>query len=112
MLLSEGINGAGRIEKANGDFVKYSINPDFNGYIKLNDAHTEAHLFTNWEDYPGGMSLARLDKDANGRWNVTKSKMLDFSGVGGTWVNCFGTISPWNTPISSEELYFPETAKW
>jgi len=50
------------------------------------------------------MSLAHLGKDTGGRWNVSKSKMLDFSSVGGTWVNCFGTVSPWNTPISSEEL--------
>lgn len=58
------------------------------------------------------MSLAHLEKDSAGRWNVTKAKMLDFSSVGGTWINCFGTVSPWNTPVSSEELYFDETADW
>jgi len=38
--------------------------------------------------------------------------MIDFSAVGGTWVNCFGTLSPWNTPLTSEELYFDDTAEW
>lgn len=58
------------------------------------------------------MSLALIEKDADKRWNVTKAKMLDFSSVGGTWVNCFGTVTPWNTPISSEELYFDDTELW
>lgn len=94
----------GVINDVAGAQMLVSNDPDFNGYVKLNDAHTEAHLFTNWEDRPGGMSIAHLVKDADKRWNVTKSRMIDFSSVGGTWVNCFGTVTPWNTPISSEEL--------
>jgi secreted PhoX family phosphatase len=38
--------------------------------------------------------------------------MLDFSSVEGTWVNCFGTVTPWQTPLSAEELYFDNTASW
>ncbi|MFC7045673.1 alkaline phosphatase PhoX [Halobacteriaceae archaeon GCM10025711] len=29
----------------------------------------------------------------------------------GTWNNCFGTVSPWNTPLSSEE-YEPDAKAW
>lgn len=112
VLLSEGINGMGFITDVSGNLMKVSNDPDFNGYVALNAQDTEAHLFTNWEDRPGGMSIAHLLKDGNGRWNLVKSRMLDFSSVGGTWVNCFGTVTPWDTPITSEELYFDDTADW
>ncbi|RLW71228.1 MAG: hypothetical protein B6D71_03190 [gamma proteobacterium symbiont of Stewartia floridana] len=48
----------------------------------------------------------------SGYGNITQEGMIDFSSVGGTWVNCFGTVSPWNTPMSAEELYFDDTADW
>jgi secreted PhoX family phosphatase len=113
VLLSEGINDMGSIYAADGTtLLKISNDPDFNGYVALDASDSEAHLFTNWEDRPGGMSIAHLKKDGNDRWNVVKSRMIDFSAVGGTWVNCFGTVTPWDTPISSEELYFDNTEDW
>lgn len=29
--------------------------------------------------------------------------MVDFDGVKGTAANCFGSVSPWGTPLTSEE---------
>ncbi|MHC0053264.1 alkaline phosphatase PhoX [Actibacterium sp. D379-3] len=103
--------GLGAIIAADGSIMKSSNDPDFNGFIKTGAG--EGYLFTNWEDRPGGMSRMKLKKDA-GRWLVDAEdvKMLDFTGVRGTWVNCFGSVSPWNTPLTSEELYFDETAQW
>jgi secreted PhoX family phosphatase len=38
---------------------------------------------------------------------------VDFSTVLGTLINCFGTLSPWNTPLTSEENYEAEnTEQW
>ena len=38
--------------------------------------------------------------------------MQDLSGMNGGWVLCFGSISPWGTPLLSEELYFSDTVNW
>ncbi|MEJ2619013.1 MAG: DUF839 domain-containing protein [Candidatus Thiodiazotropha sp.] len=91
--------------------VKSSNDPDFNGVIS--DGNGGFYLYTNWEDRPGSMSRIQLSGLADsGYANITEEGMIDFSSVGGTWVNCFGTVSPWNTPLSSEELYFDNTADW
>ena len=92
--------------------IKVSNDPDFNGWIEVSE--NEGYLFTNWEDRPGGMSRLHLMRDQDGRWAVkdNDATMVDFSAVKGTWVNCFGTVSPWNTPLTSEELYFDHTIDW
>ena len=91
--------------------IKNSNDPDFNGVIS--DGDTGFYVYTNWEDRPGSMSRIHVSGLADtGYANIIQEGMIDFSGVGGTWVNCFGTVSPWNTPLSSEELYFDDTADW
>lgn len=75
--------------------------PDFNGYVSTGDG--EGYLFSNWEELPGGMSRMKIEKDAQGAWTVTDAMMLDFSPVWGTAANCFGSMTPWNTPLTSEE---------
>ncbi len=77
--------------------------PDFNGYLAT--GANEGYLFTNWESIPGGMSRIKLNKDASsGHWSVDNNDvmMLDF-GDWGTIANCFGSMSPWGTPLTSEE---------
>ncbi|MGD8710808.1 MAG: DUF839 domain-containing protein [Ectothiorhodospiraceae bacterium] len=105
--------GLGGIVAADGaSEVKQSNDPDFNAFVR--NGANDGYLFTNWEDRPGGMSRLHLTKGADGRWSVSgnEAMMLDFSNVNGTWVNCFGTLSPWGNPLSSEELYFDDTADW
>ncbi|ASK35421.1 cell surface protein [Alcanivorax sp. N3-2A] len=105
--------GLGGIAVQDGSaLIRVSNDPDFNGWVPLDE--DEGYLFTNWEDRPGGMSRLHLVRDADGHWQVldNDASMVDFSGVKGTWVNCFGTVSPWNTPLTSEELYFDETRDW
>ena len=104
--------GLGAIIAADGSVLKSSNDPDFNAYIPTGD--NQGYLFTNWEDRPGGMSRLKLNKGEDGRWTVDPEdvKMLDFTSVKGTWVNCFGSVSPWNTPLTSEELYFDNTESW
>ena len=75
--------------------------PDFNGFVSTG-ANT-GYLFTNWEEYPGGMSRIGLSKSASGEWSVEDAMMVNFANVKGTGANCFGSVSPWNTPLTSEE---------
>ncbi|KXS53643.1 MAG: cell surface protein [Marinobacter sp. T13-3] len=105
--------GLGAISTMDGSrTLKISNDPDFNAFIATGPG--EGYLYTNWEDRPGGMSRMKIRKDDAGDWNLVDNElmMVDFGGVSGTWVNCFGTLSPWGTPLSSEELYFDDTADW
>ncbi|MFW2371986.1 MAG: alkaline phosphatase PhoX [Gammaproteobacteria bacterium] len=105
--------GLGAIVNTAGDtVVAFSDDPDFNAFVPTNADSTEGFLFTNWEYRPGGMSRLQVTKDSNGNWSVGDAMNVDFSTVAGTWVNCFGTLSPWNTPLTSEELYFDDTSLW
>ncbi len=113
ILMQEGEAGKiGVIKSVAGEDLLVSNDPDFNGFIPTGE--NEGYLFTNWENRPGGMSRAKMSRAADGKWSVdlNDTMMLDFSAVGGTWVNCFGTVSPWMTPLTSEELYFDDTADW
>lgn len=112
ILFQEGDFGTiGHIVGAGGE-IKVSNDPDFNAFVPTGD--DAGYLFTNWEDRPGGMSRVMMSRSQGGAWTVDPkmASMIDFSGVAGTWVNCFGTLSPWGTPLSSEELYFDDTADW
>ncbi len=84
-----------------GDKIIENNAPDFNGYVSTGEG--EGYLFTNWESYPGGVSRMKIEKDEFGSWSVAEAMMVDFDSVGGTAANCFGSVSPWGTPLSSEE---------
>ena len=84
-----------------GEKIVESNTPDFNGFIATGDG--EGYLFSNWESYPGGVSRLKLKKDSFGKWSVTNAMMVDFDAVSGTAANCFGSVSPWGTPLTSEE---------
>ena len=107
--------GLGVVVGANGaqsPFTSIEGWPDFNGYVST--GANEGYLFTNWEYYPGGMSRMKLEKDpATGEWSVdnTDVTMLDF-GLYGTVANCFGSVTPWNTPLTSEEWGNNGDATW
>lgn len=93
-----------------------TANPDFNAFIDTSTAGdgSEGYLFTSWESRPGGISRLRLVKNGAGAYEVDASDVrhVEFSAVHGTWGNCFGSRSPWNTPLSAEELSFDTTAGW
>ncbi|WP_371168527.1 alkaline phosphatase PhoX [Aliiroseovarius sp. 2305UL8-7] len=111
ILMQEGDDGiVGIIKTIAGKDLISSNDPDFNGFVPTGES--SGLLFTNWENRPGGMSRAALTRSPDGTWSVGDVSMIDFSGVRGTWVNCFGTMSPWKTPLSSEELYFDNSSDW
>lgn len=113
----------GRSETEDGELlgVPYSAagtpmtngsNPDFNGFVPADDTADEGYLFTNWETRPGMVSRLHItQEDDTGEWTVLEKRNLDFRDVQGTWTNCFGTVSPWGTPLTSEE-YEPDAKTW
>lgn len=92
--------------------IKQSNDPDFNAFIPSNADGSEGFLFTAWEDRPGAMSRMAVTK-TDDVWTVGTVDLVDFKPVDGTMINCFGTVSPWGTPLTSEENYEAEnTSRW
>ncbi|MBF7073875.1 DUF839 domain-containing protein [Glaciecola sp. MH2013] len=98
-MLSEGLGHIYTLDKQS--LILENDMPDFNGFVSTGEG--EGYLFSNWEELPGGMSRMKVEKDAQGMWEVTEAMMIDFSSVWGTAANCFGSMTPWNTPLTSEE---------
>ncbi|MFZ5580956.1 MAG: PhoX family protein [Pseudomonadota bacterium] len=67
----------------------------------------ESYTTANWYSRaPTGMLLSGISQDKNsGKLSVSSQKPIDFSSVNGTWINCFGSQTPWNTHLGSEEDY-------
>jgi len=68
-------------------------------YITSNNAGKSAYGIV-----PASMSLSTIDQNkATGKLTVTDLKKIDFSAVGGLWIPCNGSLTPWNTHLGSEE---------
>ncbi|MEW6989605.1 alkaline phosphatase PhoX [Colwelliaceae bacterium 6441] len=106
--------GLGAISTPDGlSKIKQSQDPDFNAFVPTSANGSSGFLFTAWEDRPGAMSRIELTKTESGNWLSGDVINVDFSPVLGTIINCFGTLSPWNTPLTSEENYEAEnTEQW
>jgi secreted PhoX family phosphatase len=106
--------GLGNVVSADGTTpIKQSNMPDFNGWVPNSADGKSGFLFSAWEDRPGSMSRLSLELQQNGTWLVTDAMDVDFGPVRGTIINCFGTVSPWGTPLTSEENYEAENAvRW
>ena len=111
--LSEGGLAGGIYAADDGNQLLVSKKPDYNAFVPLNDDGTRGYLYTAWEDRPAGISQVEIEWDsAASEWNLLNSKMLDLSSINGGWVLCFGSMSPWGSPLFSEELYFDDTEHW
>jgi uncharacterized protein len=62
---------------------------------------------TTWHNRaPMSMTLTSISQDAkSGKLKATEQYPIDFSSVGGIWIPCFGSQTPWNTHLGSEEDY-------
>lgn len=54
---------------------------------------------------PMSMLLTGLTQGSDGKLNIKSQRPIDFSGVNGLWIPCFGSQTPWNTHLGSEEDY-------
>jgi len=88
-----------------------AYNPDCNQFVATNEEGTEGYLFTNWENTPGSITRVPLSQNDDGEWEADLENAINvintepFREIGGTLINCYGDLSPWNTMISAEENY-------
>lgn len=55
---------------------------------------------------PMSMTLTQVKQNAKtGKLKATGQEPINFSSVGGLWIPCFGSQTPWNTHLGSEEDY-------
>ena len=112
-VFSEGGVAGGIYAADSGKRLFTSEKPDFNAFVPLNENASWGYLYTAWEARPAGISKLEIEwNSTTSEWEVFGGKMLDLSSVNGGWVFCFGSMSPWDTPLFSEELYFPDTQYW
>ncbi len=81
---------------------------DFTGYVPINSSSKFGYLSINSEGAPGAVTILDIElNESIGKWVVNNSEAVDFSfglPLGGTAANCSGTVTPWNTIISCEEV--------
>ncbi len=66
-------------------------------YLSIN------HEETSWP--AAGVSMLSLNYNATTQlWNVTNNVPVNFGVIGGTGRNCSGTVTPWHTIITCEEI--------
>jgi secreted PhoX family phosphatase len=98
-------------EFAGSRYFDLGFAPDMNQFVSTNDDGTEGLLFTNFETSPGMITRMPISQDDDGEWQADLANTInlanteEFRDVGGTRINCYGDLSPWNTAISSEEEY-------
>ncbi len=105
---------AGGIYSAhNGQQILLSQKPDYNAFIPTTLDGNKGYLYTAWEDRPAGISQVEIEwNPTSNEWDVLSKQMLNLSDINGAWVLCFGSVSPWSSPLFSEELYFDDTEDW
>jgi secreted PhoX family phosphatase len=83
-----------------------SVDNDFNSLLQI-----DGKLFSvsHFESRPGAMYVTELTQDANGVLTALSTKPVDFSAVGGLWVPCAGSVTPWMTHLGGEE--YPPNAR-
>lgn len=110
------------LKDPNGDPV-IAETPDGNSLLRLPGG--EIYLLTHWEyDWllkngdaayrvegwhprmPMTMSLTGIgQRAADGRLTAISQRNVDFSAVGGLWIPCAASQTPWNTHLGGEEDY-------
>jgi len=67
---------------------------------------TKAYKQEGWYSrMPMSMLLTSIEQNSEGKLSATEQKAIDFSSVDGLWIPCFGSQTPWNTHLGSEEDY-------
>jgi len=83
-----------------------SVDNDFSSLIQR-----DGKLFSvmHFESRPGAMYLTELKQEDDGTLKPVSTESIDFSAVGGLWVPCAGSVTPWGTHLGSEE--YPPDAR-
>ena len=87
-----------------------SMHEDFTSLLKFSTDEGDAlYSIVQFEDpRPGTMDVMKLEQDpATGKLTPTSLDVVDWAPLGGLWVPCAGSVSPWQSHIGSEE-YEPD----
>ncbi len=92
-------------------YSEFGYTPDMNHLVATNDEETEGLLFTNFEASPGNVTRMPISQAEDGTWSADLENTKNLANtdelreLGGTRINCYGDLSPWDTPLSAEEEY-------
>jgi secreted PhoX family phosphatase len=92
----------GQLVTVDGEMMGVCNQPDANMFLPTVDDGSEGYLYTNFECEPGAVSRAYIRNNGES-WDVLEGENVDFASVMGTWINCGGGVSPWNTALTAEE---------
>ncbi|MGE4501782.1 MAG: PhoX family phosphatase [Thiomicrospira sp.] len=113
------INGQ-PLRDPNGEYA-IAETPDANSLLKIGDSiYLVSHLEYDWlqaDDAQGntsrsptrkpmGMILTKMQQNSTtGELTAADQAPISFANVDGLWIPCFGSQTPWNTHLGSEEDY-------
>lgn len=81
---------------------------DDNDHSTLLDVYGKLFMMSQFESRPGAFYITELNQNAStGLLTAVSTKPVDFSSLGGGWVHCAGSRTPWKTHLGSEE-YEPD----
>lgn len=92
----------GQMNTNDGEMIGICNQPDANMFLPTVADGSEGNLYSNFECVPGGVSRTYIRYNGE-TWEVLEGENVDFSSVMGTWTNCGGAVSPWNTALTAEE---------
>ncbi|WP_049928735.1 alkaline phosphatase PhoX [Halopiger goleimassiliensis] len=104
-------DGTELVEICEDEYEGIGEQADMNFFVPTNEEGTEGYLFTNNEIRPGAITRTPLYRDEDGYWQADLENAMElentepFREIGGTKINCYGDLSPWETPLSAEEEY-------
>lgn len=91
---------------AEGESEYGSVDADFTSLLPRGD---RLFSITHFESRPAAMYISEVKQDDTGKMSYTSTKPIDFSKLGGLWVPCAGSVTPWSTHLGSEE--YPADAR-
>ena len=100
------VDEKGQPVKSPDGSVHISVDADFTSLLPVGD---KLFSITHFESRPGAMYLSEVKQADDGTLSIVSTKPIDFSAVGGLWVPCAGSVTPWGSHLGSEE--YPPDAR-